>query len=171
MLKERARKILDSIAPSGFDALMVFKPENIFYLTGFWGESIAICTHDENKLFVPKLESTRALNESKNSETITSVERGAGLIKAIIPYLSKFRFYSDCSDYETIRFILPYTDNSKFVLDEGPYHNSRIIKDEEEIQKIKYASRIIDKLYEICNEEIKEGLTENNCSQSYSMKQ
>ena len=60
MLKERARKILDSIAPSGFDALMVFKPENIFYLTGFWGESIAICTHDENKLFVPKLESTRA---------------------------------------------------------------------------------------------------------------
>jgi Xaa-Pro aminopeptidase len=160
MLKERAGKILDSIAPRGFDALMVFKPENIFYLTGFWGESIAICTHDENKLFVPKLEGTRALNESKNSETITSVERGAGLIKSIIPYLSKFRFYSDCSDYETIRFILPYTDNSKFVLDEGPYHNSRIIKDEDEIQKIKYASLIIDKLYEICNEEIKEGLTE-----------
>jgi Xaa-Pro aminopeptidase len=159
MLKERVRKVLDSVAASGFNALMVFKPENIFYLTGFWGESIAICTHDGNKLFVPKLESTRALNESKYSDIITA-ERGAGLIKSIIPYLSKFRFYSDCSHYETIRFILPHTDNSKFVLDEGPYHSSRIIKDEDEIEKIKNASRIIDRLYEICKEEIKEGLTE-----------
>src|SRR5881409_1247315 len=160
MLKERARKILDSIAAGGFDALMVFKPENIFYLTGFWGESIAICTYDENKLFVPKLESTRALIETKNSETITSVERGVGLIKSIVPYLSKFRFYSDCSDYETIRSILPYTDTSKFVLDAEPFYNSRSIKDELEIENIKEASHIIDRLYEICIEEIKAGLTE-----------
>jgi Xaa-Pro aminopeptidase len=159
MLKERARRILASIDASGFNALMVFKPENIFYLTGFWGESVAICTHDETKLFVPKLESARALNESRYSEIITA-ERGAGLIKSIIPYLSKFRFYSDCSDYETIRSVLLYTDNSKFVVDEGAYNNSRIIKDEDEIEKIKEASHIIDKLYEICNEEIKAGLTE-----------
>jgi Xaa-Pro aminopeptidase len=159
MLKERARKILASIDASGFNALMVFKPENIFYLTGFWGESVAICTHDETKLFVPKLESARALKESRYSEIITA-ERGAGLIKSIIPYLSKFRFYSDCSDYETIRSVLLYTDNSKFVVDEGAYNNSRIIKDEDEIEKIKEASQIIDKLYEICNEEIKAGLTE-----------
>ena len=33
MLKERARNILDTIAATGFNALMVFKPENIFYLT------------------------------------------------------------------------------------------------------------------------------------------
>lgn len=159
MLKERARKILASIAASGFNALMVFKPENIFYLTGFWGESVAICTHDETKLFVPKLEGTRALNESRYSEIITA-ERGAGLIKSIMPYLSTFRFYSDCSDYETIRSILLYTDNSKFVVDEEPYRNSRIIKDEYEIEKIMEASHIIDKLYKICNEEIKAGLTE-----------
>jgi Xaa-Pro aminopeptidase len=159
MLKERARKILDSMAASGFNALMVFKPENIFYLTGFWGEAIALCTHDETKLFVPKLESRRALNESRYSEIITA-ERGAGLIKSIMPYLSKFRFYSDCGDYETIRSILLYTDNSKFVVDEGPYRNSRIIKDEYEIEKIKEASHIIDKLYKMCNEEIKAGLTE-----------
>ncbi len=159
MFKERAKKILDSISPSGFNALMVLRPENIFYLTGFWGECIAMCTHDKTKLFVPKLESTRALNESKHSEII-STERGAGLIKSIIPYLSKFKFYSDCSDYETIRSILPYTDTSKFVLDAGPYYDSRSIKDEYEIEKIKEASHIIDKLYEICNEEIKAGLTE-----------
>lgn len=159
MLKERARNILDTIAATGFNALMVFKPENIFYLTGFWGESIAICTHDEIKLFVPKLESTRASNESKYSEIITT-ERGAGLIKSVIPYLPKHKFYSDCSDYETVRSILPYTDNSKFVIDKWPYRNARIVKDDSEIGKIKEASRIIDKLYEMCNDEIKRGLTE-----------
>ena len=159
MFKERARKILDSIFDSGFNALMVFKPENIFYLTGFWGECIAMFEQDEIKLFVPKLESARAENESRYSEII-STERGVGLIKSIVPYLSKSRFYSDCSDYETIRSILPYTDTSKFVLDAEPFYNSRSIKDELEIENIKEASHIIDRLYEICIEEIKAGLTE-----------
>jgi Xaa-Pro aminopeptidase/Xaa-Pro dipeptidase len=159
MLTERVRKILDSIAADGINALMVFKPENIFYLTGFWGESVAICSRDDTKLFVPKLESTRAFNESRNSEIITT-ERGPGLMKSITPYLSKHRFYSDCSDYATIRSILPYTDTSKFVLDDSPFRSSRSIKDEYEIEKIKEASNIIDRLYEICNEEIKAGLTE-----------
>ena len=155
----RARKILDSIVADGINALMVFKPENIFYLTGFWGESVAICSRDDTKLIVPKLESTRAYNESRNSEIITT-ERGPGLIKSITPYLSKYRFYSDCSDYETIRSILPYTDNSNFVLDDSPFRTSRSMKDEYEIEKIKEASKIIDKLYAICNQEIKAGVTE-----------
>ena len=101
MVKERARNILDTLG-DGSNALMVFKPENIFYLTGFWGESVALCSHDGIKLFVPKLESTRAVNEARYSEIITT-ERGTGLIKSLIPYFQKHRFYSDCSDYDTIR--------------------------------------------------------------------
>src|ERR671919_1909570 len=158
MLKERVRNILDTL-DNGFNALMVFKPENIFYLTGFWGESVALCTHDGIKLFVPKLESTRALNESKYSEIITA-ERGAGLIKSVIPYLPKHRFYSVCSDYETVQSILPYTDNSNFVIDEYPFRNARMFKDDSEIQKIRSASEIIDKLYQVCSEEISKGVTE-----------
>ena len=159
MLKVRARNILDTIAATGFNALMVFKPENIFYLTGFWGESVAVCTHDEIKLFVPKLESTRALKESKYCEVITA-ERGAGLIKSVIPNFAKYRFYSDCSDYETVQSILPHTNNSNFVINEEPFRNARIIKDNSEIEKIRRASDIIDKLYQVCSEEIKRGITE-----------
>lgn len=158
MLKERAKNILDTLG-NGFNALMVFKPENIFYLTGFWGESVALCTHDGIKLFVPKLESTRAMNESKYSEIITA-ERGAGLIKSVIPYLPKHRFYSDCSEYETVQSILPYTNNSNFVINEYPFYNARMFKDDSEIQKIRRASEIIDKLYQVCSEEIRKGVTE-----------
>ena len=158
MLKERAKNILDTLG-NGFNALMVFKPENIFYLTGFWGESVALCTHDGIKLFVPKLESTRAMNESKYSEIITA-ERGAGLIKSVIPYLPKHRFYSDCSEYETVQSILPYTNNSNFVINEYLFYNARMFKDDSEIQKIRRASEIIDKLYQVCSEEIRKGVTE-----------
>jgi Xaa-Pro aminopeptidase len=158
MFKERTRKIINSLSNEA-NALMVFKPENIFYLTGFWGESIALCTHDGIKLFVPKLERSRATNESKDSEIITA-ERGSGLMKSVIPYLPKYRFYSDCSDYETVQFILPHTDNSSFVINEDPFRNARIIKDDSEIEKIRRASDIIDKLYQVCSEETKKGMTE-----------
>jgi Xaa-Pro aminopeptidase/Xaa-Pro dipeptidase len=158
MLKERARNVLDALGDA-CNALMVFKPENIFYLTGFWGESVALCTHDGIMLFVPKLESSRAMNESKYSEIITA-ERGTGLIKSVIPYLPNYKFYSDCSDYETIRSILPYTNNDNFVINEDPFCNARMIKDNSEIEKIRRASEIIDKLYRVCSEEIKKGTTE-----------
>lgn len=158
MLKERARNVLDALGDAS-NALMVFKPENIFYLTGFWGESVALCTHDGIKLFVPKLESSRAMNESKYSEIITA-ERGTGLIKSVIPYLPNYKFYSDCSDYETIRSILPYTNNDNFVINEDPFCNARMIKDNSEIEKIRRASEIIDNLYQVCSEEIKKGKTE-----------
>ena len=158
MLKERARNVLYALGDAS-NALMVFKPENIFYLTGFWGESVALCTHDGIKLFVPKLESSRAMNESKYSEIITA-ERGTGLIKSVIPYLPNYKFYSDCSDYETIRSILPYTNNDNFVINEDPFCNARMIKDNFEIEKIRRASEIIDNLYQVCSEEIKKGKTE-----------
>ena len=158
MLNERTRNIIDNLSNEA-NALMVFKPENIFYLTGFWGESIALCTHDGIKLFVPKLERSRAANESKYLEIITA-ERGLGLIKSVIPYLPKYRFYSDCNDYEIVQSMLPHTNNSNFVINEDPFRNARIIKDDSEIDKIKRASEIIDKLYQVCNEEIKEGITE-----------
>lgn len=158
MFKERARNIINSLSNEA-NALMVFKPENIFYLTGFWGESIALCTHDGIKLFVPKLERSRAANESKDSEIITA-ERGPGLMKSVIPNLPKYKFYSDCSNYETVQSILPHTDNSSFVINEDPFRNARIIKDDSEIERIRRASDIIDKLYQVCSEEIKKGMTE-----------
>jgi len=158
MLKDRARSIIHGLSNEA-NALMVFRPENIFYLTGFWGESIALCTQDGIKLFVPKLESSRAAKESRYSEIITA-ERGSGLIKSVIPNLQKYSFYSDCNDYETVRSILPYANNNNFVINENPFRNARIIKDDSEIEKITKASDIIDKLYQVCSEEIKIGITE-----------
>lgn len=158
MLVERARNIIESLSNEA-NALMVFRPENIFYLTGFWGESIALCTRDGIKLFVPRLESSRATSESKYSEIITA-ERGSGLVKSVISYLQKYRFYSDCNDFETIQSILPHTNNNNFVINDDPFRNARIIKDDFEIEKVRRASEIIDKLYQVCSEEIKKGITE-----------
>src|SRR5216117_3518959 len=95
MFKERARKILDSIFDSGFNALMVFKPENIFYLTGFWGECIAMCEQDEIKLIVPYLSKSRFYSDCSDYETIRS----------ILPYTDTSKFVLDAEPFYNSRSI------------------------------------------------------------------
>ena len=60
----------------------MFTPENIFYFTGFWGESIAICTREGVKFFVPQLEVSRAETESFECE-IFSTQRGEDSTKSL----------------------------------------------------------------------------------------
>src|SRR3712207_7489123 len=50
--------------------IVIDKPEDIFYYTGFWGEGILIIDQDLNtKLIVPKLERLRALNTRSEEHT------------------------------------------------------------------------------------------------------
>ncbi|MGB0003967.1 MAG: aminopeptidase P family N-terminal domain-containing protein, partial [Nitrososphaeraceae archaeon] len=53
VFKCRRERILSYLSDGGFEGAVMFTPENIFYFTGFWGESIAICTREGVKLFVP----------------------------------------------------------------------------------------------------------------------
>jgi Xaa-Pro aminopeptidase/Xaa-Pro dipeptidase len=48
------------------------------------------------------------------------------------------------------------------IVDTDPFFQTRRIKDEGEIRIISRAARILDKLYEICTEEIKAGLSERD---------
>ena len=48
-VKERRSRLLENAAKAGCDAVAAFEPENVFYLTGFWGEAIAVCTDSGTK--------------------------------------------------------------------------------------------------------------------------
>jgi len=82
MMKARRSRILDYASSIGCDTVVAFQPENVYYLTGFWGEAIALCTNLGTKLITPKLEVTRALRTAKESDVITS-ERGAKMISTL----------------------------------------------------------------------------------------
>ncbi|MEJ7641978.1 MAG: M24 family metallopeptidase [Candidatus Nitrosocosmicus sp.] len=143
--------------------ILLFRPENIYYLTNFWGEGIAILSEGDGsqiKLVVPKLEYTRALNTSRDCDVIPS-ERGTTLINTTTNTIKDNEFvFSDSNDFDAINKIQKKTGNENMVIDSNLLYNLREIKDTQEIENINNASKIIDRLFEIATKEIKENTTE-----------
>jgi Xaa-Pro aminopeptidase len=144
---------------AGCTALAAFEPENVFYLTGFWGEAIAVCCDDSTKLIAPRLEFARAEKVSVDCQVIPT-ERGSELISTFATELDGLKACTDCSDYSTVESVRKHGANVD--VNTEPFFQARRIKDESELQVITKASRILDKLYEICTEEIKQGLSERD---------
>jgi Xaa-Pro aminopeptidase len=137
-----------------------FEPENVFYLTGFWGEAIAVCMdNDTTKLIAPKLEYSRAEKTSIDCE-VFGTERGGELISTFVSQVKGGRVCSDCSDYSTIGSIRK--QGVDILVNTDPFLQTRRIKDQAEIKVISKAAKILDRLYEICEEEIKVGLSERD---------
>src|SRR5919109_1317146 len=158
-MKERRSTILRHAEKKGCSAVAAFEPENLFYLTGFWGEAIAVCTEKGTKLIAPKLEYPRAKKASVNCQVIPT-ERGSELVSTFASEIKNGRACTDCSDYSTVESVRKH--GGDIVVDTDPFFQTRRIKDEDEIRVISKAARILDKLYEICAEKIKAGLSERD---------
>jgi Xaa-Pro aminopeptidase len=159
MMKSRRFNLLQHANKFGCNVVAAFQPENIFYLTGFWGEAIAICTESGASLLAPKLEVGRALQESKECDVIPT-ERGSDLICSLIPKIEREMTCTDCNDQDIIRIIQNQIGTKSFVVNVEPFFLTRIIKDKDEIKMIETAAKILDSLYSICKDEIKAGLSE-----------
>ena len=150
--------------------IVLFKPENIFYLTNFWGEGIVIISEQEvemhTKLVVPRLEYTRAINTSKECEVVSS-DRGIALSNTLIDLIKDGSIvFSDSNDFEIINKIQRKIGRKNVIIDNNLLYALREIKDTVEINNIKNASKIIDKLFEITTKEIKENTTTEEQIQS-----
>ena len=136
-------------------AMILDKPEDIFYLTGFWGEGILVILETYSKLIVPKLEYSRALRMSKDCDVISS-ERGKTLTDSLFNQLDEnyVVFYSN-NNHHIIKELGKKIGKRDLVVDYNPVEKLREIKDAQEIDKIRKASNIIDKLFEVATKEIK----------------
>ena len=171
-MKERRKKLLKFAKKIDCDTLVTFEPENLYYLTGFWGEAIGILEKGGNaSIIAPELEVGRAKEESENCNVITG-ERGVGLISTLISEIKKSKPCTDCNDFSVMTSLkksLPKIKSST-----EPFYNSRIIKDENEIKILKKGSKIIDEMFEICTNKMKIGQKESELQailMSYAMKQ
>jgi Xaa-Pro aminopeptidase len=143
------------------DIVAAFNPENIFYLTGFWGEGIALC-NDEGKttLITPRLEMDRASNTSKDCD-IVPAERGSKLISHFLSAVNNKKTCVDCIDYSIFCMVQQRLNSHQTLLSNShPFYEARMIKDEKEISCISKTANILDKLYETCTEKIRAGLSE-----------
>lgn len=156
-MKARRSSLLRYAGEVECNAVAAFEPENVFYLTGFWGEAIAVCTRQGTKLIAPRLEYSRAEKVSVDCEVIPT-ERGSELISVFASEISGLRTCTDCSDYSIVESVRKH--GGDVLVNTEPFFQTRAIKDETEIKVISKAASILDKLYEVCEQEIKAGMSE-----------
>jgi Xaa-Pro aminopeptidase len=160
-LKQRRSSILGHAQKAGScNVIAAFEPENVFYLTGFWGEAIAVCMQNGlTRLIVPKLEYPRAKKTSIDCEVVAT-ERGSELISTFVSQVNGSRVCSDCSDYSSVDSVRKH--GCDILVNTDPFFQTRRIKDHAEIKVIAKAAKILDELYEICEEKLKAGLSERD---------
>jgi len=154
----RQKVLLEEASKIKCNNIVAFEPENIFYMTGFWGEVIALSNGSGMKLIAPKLEADRARKGSRDCKVIES-ERGSDMLKSLLSNLSNGNICTDCNDYATIEKIRQKIGN-RLIHNVEPFYSARKIKDNKEVEIIAKASRILDKLFAICEKEIKPNVTE-----------
>jgi len=152
-VNHRRKNLLKFAQKIDCDTLVTFEPENLFYLTGFWGEAIGILEKGGNTTIIaPELEVGRAKEESENCNVITG-ERGVGLISTLVTKINKNKVCTDCNDFSLMTSLKKSIPKIKSSTE--PFYNSRIIKDEKEIKILKKGSKIIDELFDICLKKMK----------------
>jgi Xaa-Pro aminopeptidase/Xaa-Pro dipeptidase len=158
-MKNRRNNLLKFSQKNGCDSLVAFEPENLFYMTGFWGEAIGLLEKGgKTTIISPELEVGRAKTESRDCEVITS-ERGQGLISQLVKKIKNKKVCTDCQNYqmmESLKKSVPKIKNST-----DPFYDARIIKDSNEIAVLKKASKIIDEMFELCTKKIKKDQRES----------
>ncbi len=171
-MKERKKNLLKYAQKMDCDTLVTFEPENLFYMTGFWGEAIGLLEKNgKTTIIAPELEVGRAKNESEDCDVITA-ERGSGLIFTLINKIKKNHVCTDCKDYSTMLSLKKSISHITSSTD--PFYNARIIKDEKEIKILKKASKIIDEMFDICSKKVKVGQKESELQtvlMTYAMQQ
>ena len=154
------------------DMLVAFEPENLFYMTGFWGEAISLLEKNGNTtIIVPDLEAQRAASESQDCNIIVA-SRGDGLLSILNKKIKNAKVCTDCQNYHTI--ISMKKSASKLKPDTVPFYNARMIKDKQEIQTLSRASKIIDEMFLLCSKKIKVGQKESELQSllmTYAIKQ
>ena len=141
----------------GCDTLVAFEPENLFYMTGFWGEAIGILDKNGCTIVSPELEMGRVKEESTDCDVVKS-ERGKGSLATIVKMLKGRKVCTDTDSYsviESLKRSLPSIRSST-----DPFYRAREVKDQQEIILLRKASSILDEMYEMCVDEMMIGQSE-----------
>jgi len=154
----RHKNVLEYARNRGFEAVFAGEPQNIYYLTGFWGEASVIVTADEASLVVPALELERA-RESAPEVSVIGSDRGADMLNKVKEKIGSRKAIIDNVDVATFnRFasILP----SGLTADPEGLMTSRKVKDDAELAFLAEGGKVMDRLYEVTAELLSPGIDE-----------
>ena len=160
MLEQRRKKILKFAHSYDCDYLLVFQPENLFYISGYWGKGIGLIEKNGRTIiFTPEMEVQRAKIESVNCDVIQSGERGTLSLEPVMNMIRDKKVCTDCQSYSMLELLHKSNSNLKAI--EEPFHNARMVKDSVEISILKKISTVMDKIFDYCTEYIVAGMKES----------
>ena len=159
-VNQRRTDLLKHAEGIGCDSLVVLEPENLFYLTGFWGEAAAVFESDGAvTIIAPELEMARAKEEAHDC-TVVRAERGSGMVSTLAGHVRGKAPCTDCQDYASMVSLKDCVPNIR--QSDAPFYSSRMVKDRREVAILKKASRIIDELFEVCAQSMHAGQKESD---------
>jgi len=139
--------------------MVAFEPENLFYMTGFWGEAVGILEKGgKTTIVAPELEAGRARDESRDCAVVVS-ERGTGLISSLVSEIRNKKVCTDCQSHQIFTSLKKSVPKIRATTE--PFYNTRVVKDEQEIRILKRASKIIDEMFDLCQKRMRAGQKES----------
>lgn len=159
-IEDRGKRVLDEAYRIGCTTVIAFEPEDVFYLTGFWGEGIAVLNQSDARLIVPLLEADRARSVARCE--VVEAERGSNMLdKALSLVGEDASVCTDCTDQLLFeRMKVKLVESSRLRYSRDVFYNTRKVKDDHEIRIIEEASGILDGLFKACEYVIRAGMSE-----------
>lgn len=167
-LNARLEKLKVLLKKKGIDFLVVFRPENVFYLCGFRGTDGALVVYpDKAVLIVDSRYEERAEVEAANVEILGGKSVPAALRDALFEAApAKAGFEAGGVTYAEYENLLKNIDNASKKVELVPIHNAveglRVIKDEDEVAELDRAAGLADRTIAYIAGEIKPGRTEKD---------
>ncbi|ADL08080.1 M24 family metallopeptidase [Thermosediminibacter oceani] len=164
MNSERISKLRRNLSEKDLDGILVSKPENIFYISGFDGEGFLVVTRERALLFTDFRYIEQAKKECPDFEvvefeSVSPFKKCADEIKSIgLKNLAFEGHYLTVKFYEELKSFL---DGVEVIKTDGLIEELRTIKDEVELEIIKKAQEITDKAFEHILDYIRPGVTES----------
>lgn len=160
----RVQKIIAQAKLGENEAIILSKPSNIFYASGYTGEGFALISHNISAIVTDFRYTEQA---TKQAPCFTPYEIKTGLSHEQLAYqvlkdagIQQVRYEDDqvtVAGFEKIKQAMPEMTFSPL---HGAVEIVRQIKDDAEIEIIKKACAISDAAFEFIKGEIKEGMTE-----------
>jgi Xaa-Pro aminopeptidase len=163
----RLRKFSKQFLSQSLNGFIISRPENRFYLTGFTGSAgILFLSQAKNYLFVDGRYIEQAQKETSNikiipvSSSLKLLEDLADLIISL--KIGTVGFEEDFFVYSSFNRLKRHLARIKLVPKTKLVERLRMIKDEDELRKIKDSARIIDATFSHFFNLVKPGISEKD---------
>ncbi|ABR48642.1 peptidase M24 [Alkaliphilus metalliredigens QYMF] len=160
-MESRIQKIRETLKDKNLDCMLLYKPENRRYVSGFTGTTgYVVVTHDEAKFMTDFRYIEQAKTQCQGFEII-EISKEKPLTYVLNQFqISKLGIEEDHVTYGQYKDYSMKLDQIELIALDGALTKLRVIKDEDEINNITQAARIADKAFIHILKYVKPGIME-----------